>query len=66
MNETTKKSLLHGVKVFLYAGISALVPGLIAYLSNDARYLVLVPVVNAMWAGIQKYVTEHNLLAGKK
>jgi len=65
MSEATKKALLHGLKVFLYAGVSAIIPGIVAYLANDPRYLAFVPVINAIWAGIDKQIKENNLLAGK-
>lgn len=65
MNEVTKKALWHGVKVFVYAGVSAVVPVIIAYLSKDPAWLALVPVINALWASVDRYVKESNLLAGK-
>lgn len=65
MNEITKKAIWHGVKVFVYAGISAVVPVLVAWVTQNPSYLVLAPVINTIWAGVQKYVDENNLLAGK-
>lgn len=64
MNEVTKKAIWHGIKVFVYAGISSVIPVVVAYLSNNPTWLAFVPVINAVWASVDKYVKENNLLAG--
>ena len=43
-----KNVLLEGLKVFVWAGVSAIVPLVVAYMENDPSYVALVPVINAL------------------
>lgn len=43
-----KSSLREGLKVFVWAGLSAVLPMLLVYMENDVRYATLIPVVNAL------------------
>ena len=43
-----KNAIKEGVKVFIWAGLSAVVPLIIAYMENDPRWAVLIPVVNSV------------------
>ena len=43
-----KSAIKEGLKVFVWAGLSAVLPILIGYLEQDARWVVLIPVVNAV------------------
>jgi hypothetical protein len=43
-----KSAIKEGLKVFVWAGLSALIPLLIGYMSQDPRWALLIPVVNAV------------------
>lgn len=43
-----KSAIKEGFKVFLWAGLSAVVPLLIAWMQGDERWAILIPVVNAV------------------
>lgn len=43
-----KSALKEGLRVFIWAGLSAVLPLVIAYLENDPRWAALIPVVNAV------------------
>jgi hypothetical protein len=43
-----KSALKEGLKVFVWAGLSAVLPILVGYMQNDARWVFLIPVVNAV------------------
>ena len=43
-----KNVLKEGLKVFLWAGLSAVLPLIVAYLQDDPRWAVLAPVINAI------------------
>lgn len=43
-----KARIIEGVKVFLWAGLSATVPIIISMLSNNPNYAWLAPVVNVV------------------
>jgi hypothetical protein len=43
-----KSAIKEGLKVFVWAGLSAVLPILIGYMSQDPRWVLLIPVVNAV------------------
>lgn len=43
-----KSALKEGLKVFVWAGLSAVLPMILVYMEGDARYAALIPVVNAL------------------
>lgn len=43
-----KSALLEGFKVFVWAGLSAVVPLLLTWMQGDPRWALLIPVVNAI------------------
>jgi len=55
ISDAQKQALRHAAKVFFFAGLSAVVPLVVAYLQNDERYALLIPVINGAWMGIRKY-----------
>lgn len=62
MSTPTKEALKHLVIVFLYSGVSAILPALLAWLQNDPRWVVLIPVINAVWYAVTRYLKEKRLL----
>ncbi len=48
MSTPAKEALKHLAIVFLYSGVSAILPALLAWLQNDPRWVVLIPVINAV------------------
>lgn len=43
-----KNALREGLKVFLWAGLSAVLPLIIAYVEQDPKWAMLAPVINAV------------------
>lgn len=43
-----KSAIMEGLKVFLWAGLSAVIPLIVAWLEQDPRYAVLAPVINSI------------------
>lgn len=62
MSTPTKEALKHLVIVFLYSGVSAILPALLAWLQNDPRWVVLIPVINALWYAVTRYLKEKQLI----
>ncbi|MBI3589116.1 MAG: hypothetical protein HY093_01735 [Candidatus Liptonbacteria bacterium] len=62
MSTPTKEALKHLVIVFLYSGVSAILPALLAWLQNDPRWVILIPIINAVWYAITRYLKEKQLI----
>ena len=62
MNTPTKEAIKHLFIVFAYSGASAILPGLLAWLQNDPRWVILIPVINAVWYAITRYLKEKQLI----
>ncbi len=62
MTTPTKEALKHLVVVFFYSAVSAVLPILIAYAQNDPRWALLIPVINAAWYSISRYLKEQKLI----
>ncbi len=62
MTTPTKEALKHLVIVFFYSAVSAILPILIAYAQNDPRWTLLIPVINAAWYAISRYLKEQKLI----
>ena len=58
--------LQHFVKVFVYAGVSALGPAIAAYLQNEPQYLLLIPVINALLAAFTKFLKAKGFAPAEK
>ena len=43
-----KSAILEGLKVFVWAGLSAVIPLLIAQMQNDPRWALLIPFINSL------------------
>lgn len=43
-----KNAIREGLKVFVWAGLSAVLPILIGYMQQDPRWALAIPVVNAV------------------
>lgn len=66
MTTPTKEALKHLVIVFFYSAVSSILPILIAYAQNDPRWTLLIPVINAAWYSITRYLKEQNLIEGSE
>lgn len=64
MTTPQKEALKHLVIVFFYSAVSAILPILIAYAENDARWALLIPVINAAWYSVTRYLKEQKLIEG--
>ena len=62
MTSPTKEALKHLAIVFFYSAVSAALPILIAYAENDPRWALLIPVINAAWYSVTRYLKEQRLL----
>jgi hypothetical protein len=62
MTTPTKEALKHLVVVFFYSAVSAVLPILIAYAQNDPRWALLIPVINAAWYSVTRYLKEQKLI----
>jgi hypothetical protein len=62
MTTPTKEALKHMFIVFFYSAVSSILPLLIAYAQNDPRWALLIPVINAAWYAITRYLKEQKLI----
>ncbi|KKU09049.1 MAG: hypothetical protein UX09_C0005G0005 [Candidatus Uhrbacteria bacterium GW2011_GWE2_45_35] len=62
MTTPTKEALKHLAVVFFYSAVSAVLPILIAYAQNDPRWALLIPVINAAWYSVTRYLKEQKLI----
>lgn len=62
MTTPTKEALKHLIIVFFYSAVSSILPLLIAYAQNDPRWALLIPVINAAWYAITRYLKEQKLI----
>jgi len=63
MSTPTREALKHLAVVFAYSGVSAILPTLLAWLQNDPRWVILIPIINSVWYAITRYLKERRLLA---
>jgi hypothetical protein len=63
MSTPTREAIKHLFIVFAYSGMSAILPTLLAWLENDPRWVILIPIINAVWYAITRYLKEKRLLA---
>lgn len=66
MSTPLKEALKHLLIVFAYSGVSAVLPIALAYLENDPRWALLIPVINAVWYSITRYLKEKQLIEAQK
>jgi len=62
MTTPSKEALKHLVVVFFYSAVSSILPILIAYIQNDPRWALLIPVINAAWYAVSRYLKEQKLI----
>ncbi|KKT62466.1 MAG: hypothetical protein UW55_C0012G0026 [Candidatus Giovannonibacteria bacterium GW2011_GWA2_44_26] len=62
MNQPSKEALKHLFVVFFYSAVSSILPILIAYIQNDPRWALLIPVINAAWYSVTRYLKEQKLI----
>lgn len=58
INKPLRIALNHATKVFLYAGVSALIPFVVSYIENDPRWMAFTPVINALLYSARRYFIE--------
>jgi hypothetical protein len=66
MTTPTQEALKHLVIVFFYSAVSAVLPILLAYAENDPRWALLIPVINAGWYAVTRYLKEQKLIEDAK
>lgn len=57
-----KNALKEGLIVFAWAGASAVLPLLLAYLQDDPKWAVLIPVINAVFFSIKTELKNRGYL----
>lgn len=62
MTTPQKEALKHLAIVFFYSAISSILPIVLAYAEHDARWTLLIPVINAAWYAITRYLKEQKLI----
>jgi hypothetical protein len=62
MTTPSKEALKHLLIVFFYSAVSSILPLLIAYIQNDPRWALLIPVINSAWYAISRYLKEQRLI----
>lgn len=62
MTTPQQEALKHLVVVFFYSAVSSVLPLLIAYIENDQRWALLIPVINAAWYAVTRYLKEQRLI----
>jgi hypothetical protein len=62
MSQPQKEALKHLLIVFFYSAVSSILPILIAYVQNDPRWALLIPVINAGWYAVTRYLKEQKLI----
>jgi len=62
MTTPQKEALKHLAIVFLYSGVSSILPIVLAYVENDPRWTLLIPIVNSAWYAVSRYLKERKLI----
>jgi len=62
MSTPTREAIKHLIIVFAYFGISAILPVLLAWLQNDPRWVILIPIINSVWYAVTRYLKERRLI----
>lgn len=62
MNSPSREAVKHLIIVFAYSGVSAILPTLLAWLQNDPRWIILIPIINSVWYAVTRYLKERRLI----
>lgn len=62
MTTPQKEALKHLSIVFLYSGVSSILPIVLAYVENDPRWTLLIPLINSAWYAVSRYLKERKLI----
>lgn len=62
MRQPTQEAIKHLIVVFFYSGVSSLLPIIIAWMQDDPRWVVLIPVINSVWYAVTRYLKEKKLI----
>jgi len=63
MSTPAREALKHLIIVFFYSGVSGILPIILVWLQNDARWVILVPIINSVWYAVRRYLKERKLIA---
>lgn len=62
MTNPQKEALKHLGIVFLYSGVSSILPIVLAYVEHDPRWTLLIPLINSAWYAVSRYLKESKLI----
>lgn len=62
MTKAKKIALKHFWIVFGYSAVSCILPYIIASLQKDMRWVILVPLINALWYATTRYLKEQRII----
>jgi len=62
MTTPQKEALKHLAIVFLYSGVSSILPIVLAYVEHDPRWTLLIPLINSAWYAVSRYLKERKLI----
>lgn len=62
MTTPQKEALKHLAIVFLYSGVSSILPIVLAYVEHDPRWTLLIPLINSAWYAVSRYLKESKLI----
>ena len=65
MSTPQKQALKHLLIVFAYSGASSILPIIIAWIQNDTRWVILIPIINSIWYAVTRYLKEKKLIEGE-
>jgi len=66
MNTPQKEAIKHLLIVFAYSGASSILPIIIAWIQDDPRWVVLIPIINSIWYAVTRYLKEKKLIANEQ
>ena len=62
MSRPQKEAIKHLLIVFAYSGASSILPIIIAWMQDDPRWVVLIPIINSVWYAVTRYLKEKKLI----
>lgn len=62
----TQKPWIKFLVVFLYHGFGSVLPLFLSLLEQNPTYLVLIPIVKALWESIEEYLKNKEYLGAGK
>ncbi len=62
MSTPQKEAIKHLLIVFVYSGASSILPIIIAWMQDDPRWVILIPIINSIWYAVTRYLKEKKLI----